>query len=187
MRHLRSLSAKRSCVFRKKRAISDRAAAVVTELIDWSIGYRMVGAWCEWSGRDGLASELVGALRARGVRVQDGMPMLVGERAKGDGTRTLLGKATPCVGRDVELSTLTAMATSGGFSGSGGGAARLHAGTTAASEASGSAVRKWIVRSTVGTAIISSTFEKTGGIQASVIAAATMASIGWHSDRKSVV
>jgi len=34
---------------------------------------------------------------------------LVGEREIGEGARTLLGQATPCVGRDVELSTLQAV------------------------------------------------------------------------------
>src|SRR5206468_2956570 len=34
---------------------------------------------------------------------------LQGERALADGTRTLLGRATACVGRDVELGTLAAL------------------------------------------------------------------------------
>jgi hypothetical protein len=43
------------------------------------------------------------------VALSDGRPALLAERARTHGARTLLGKWTPHVGRDVELSTLTAV------------------------------------------------------------------------------
>ncbi len=41
------------------------------------------------------------------VRPGDGWRELFGERSAGDATRTLLGRPTPCVGRERELTTLT--------------------------------------------------------------------------------
>src|SRR5262249_36971861 len=43
------------------------------------------------------------------VRESEAGFVLHGERALGEGTRTLLGKATPCVGRERELGTLDAL------------------------------------------------------------------------------
>ncbi|WP_437629466.1 protein kinase domain-containing protein [Sorangium sp. So ce854] len=53
---------------------------------------------------------IAGLLDARfDVREDEGVFSLHGERALAGGTRLLLGKATPCVGRDRELGTLRAL------------------------------------------------------------------------------
>jgi hypothetical protein len=50
---------------------------------------------------------MAGLLDARfDVRESGGVFALYGEQALADGTRTLLGKATPCVGRDLEMRSL---------------------------------------------------------------------------------
>src|SRR5262249_27296265 len=43
------------------------------------------------------------------VRLGEAAPALVGERESPHGERTLLGKPTPCVGRDRELASLLAL------------------------------------------------------------------------------
>ncbi|WP_437978435.1 protein kinase [Sorangium sp. So ce295] len=55
---------------------------------------------------------VAGLLDARfDVREDDGVFVLHGERAVAEGTRLLLGKATPCVGRERELGMLRALFT----------------------------------------------------------------------------
>ncbi|UQA54721.1 serine/threonine-protein kinase [Polyangium aurulentum] len=79
----------------------DRAAALVE------------GTACIGGGEERapivLDDVTVGLLDARfDVRIGEAGPMLHGEHARGDGMRTtLLGKPTPCVGRDRELRLLT--------------------------------------------------------------------------------
>src|SRR4051794_19993034 len=40
------------------------------------------------------------------IRSDDGMPVLLGERSRGDAPRTVLGRVTPFVGRERDLSQL---------------------------------------------------------------------------------
>jgi tetratricopeptide (TPR) repeat protein len=60
-----------------------------------------------------VIDEVVAALLDARFEVQEGQGFfsLHGERALAEGTRLLLGKATPCVGRDRELATLRALFT----------------------------------------------------------------------------
>jgi tetratricopeptide (TPR) repeat protein len=92
---------------------SERTARSMGPAIDRAA--RLSGAPARPAPQEGavvIDDVVAGLLDARfEVQEGEGLFLLRGERALAEGTRLLLGKATPCVGRDRELATLRALFT----------------------------------------------------------------------------